>query len=79
MKIRFRVVTVRPDQRQYRQTSLELEPDFAHRELIVTVDVPDKHVFEDKSISIQGLKDIMDQFDNFFELAEINAEEDEWE
>ena len=66
MKINFRVMELRPDQRQYRQTELVLVPD---PELYVTVEIGDKGLDElapEDTLTLAGLREIISQCDLVF-------------
>ena len=78
MKAYFRVETFRPDQRQYRQTSLALSCLYDD-EVIVELEIPDEfvvevselHIDEDENhktriITLAGLRELADQFDLVF-------------
>ena len=83
MKISFDVGTVRPDQRAFRQQSIELSPE---QRLIVEVEIDDSHEVDSivdgtLIINLAGLKAIADQFDLLFLGAspEGEVEDDDFE
>lgn len=73
MKYNFLVGTIRPDQRVYRQQSIELHTSL-HADLYVQIEISDKNVietvpdeeFERTLISLAGLREIMDRIDGVF-------------
>ena len=78
MKVYFRVETIRPDQRQFRQTSLELNSTYDYP-VYVEIKLDDAHKQEVKLIvdtnleelnstviNLAGLRELADKFDLVF-------------
>ena len=78
MKIYFRVETIRPDQRQFRQTSLELNSTYDYP-VYVEIELDDEHKQEvelpaddylgdanSTVINLAGLRELADKFDLVF-------------
>lgn len=77
MKLYFRVDRLRPDQRQYRQTEIELVPSDP---LLVEVDISDEYqlgLVDDGVITLAGLKEIISQCDLVFQGSSRTQRSDE--
>lgn len=69
-----------PDQREYRNQSLEIEPATS---TYIQIDVPDEYIIPSdhtQIITLAGLKYVIDQFDAVFLSAKKEvAPDDDWE
>lgn len=85
MKVRFQVDAVRPDMRPFRQNAFEMYPTLP-LQVEVEMDVVSAPTSDGNTLlvtSLQGLRDLADQFDLMFvgntPSNEVESGEDVWE